>query len=340
MVKRIETISFVLILVLFVGIVKARGNKYEDTIPPEILRQYHPAVVTDERPKIVTITQPMIWGLRDQPDQGGDVYIFDFEPGKISTVQNEILKKWISNGQNVLIWGKNELYKYEDVFSEIINVTSSGDIKADPQKKQILAKHPVNIDVSDVRFYIYRHLWPSYFLWLSEYPADTEVVVSASSGILAGRVPLGRGYIYFASVDLDENWDRGTDRHRWELNFKHWMLDLPIPGAAELQIHGEPRESLAEQKDQLLLKNGDTITGKLLTQKFTIKTSYANLSFNIKKIQSILFEGGGQNIDMIMLRDGDKLSGVVGPNAIKIQLEDQQEVEIEKDKIKEIRIWQ
>ena len=53
---------------------------YEDIIPPEILRLSNPEIIKKQIPIVVSITQPMIWGLRDKPDLGGDVYSFDLAP--------------------------------------------------------------------------------------------------------------------------------------------------------------------------------------------------------------------------------------------------------------------
>jgi hypothetical protein len=95
------------------------------------------------------------------------------------------------------------------------------------------------------------------------------------------------------------------------------------------------------QADRIILKNGDVVTGELLTPIFTIRTSYGgSITFNRTDIKVIAIEGGGQNIDTILLRNGDKLSGVVGPDSINIRLEDKQstKLNISKDKIKEINL--
>lgn len=76
---------------------------YTKTIPPEILAKYDPGLVDGTRPKIVTITQEMIWSLRTKPDQGGDVYTLDLKPSEISTVQKNVLLEWIKAAHNVLL---------------------------------------------------------------------------------------------------------------------------------------------------------------------------------------------------------------------------------------------
>ena len=70
------------------------------------------------------------------------------------------------------------------------------------------------------------------------------------------------------------------------------------------------------------------------------KTSYADLSFDINQIANVNLEGDGQNIETVVLKTGDKLSGVVSPDKIGIRLPGDQVIEIDKDKIKEIIIGQ
>jgi ankyrin repeat protein len=89
-------------------------------------------------------------------------------------------------------------------------------------------------------------------------------------------------------------------------------------------------------QDRIMLKNGDIITGNIYINNITIKTSYAELTFTPDKVASIILKGAGQNIEYLLLRTGDKLSGIIGPDKVKIELAGGQYTEIEKDKIKKI----
>ena len=62
------------------------------------------------------------------------------------------------------------------------------------------------------------------------------------------------------------------------------------------------------------------------------------MSFERDKIDTIVIEGAGFNIDEMILKAGDKLSGVLQDTVIKIDLSSGGQAEIQKDKIKEIRI--
>ena len=315
----------------------AKSTKYDNTIPPEILRQYNSDVLSDKRPKLVTINQSMIWALRDQPDQGGDVYNLDLDTEKISTIQKKILIDWVKEGRNIFLWGAETCYKYKAFFDGLTWGLS------DKNESVQLSKHPVNTDCSSLNF-----LYSKIYVCLKQYPPNSEVIASCRSGIVAGKIPFGHGNIYFVCNDQDHrsikartHWESGTDRYRWELNFMQWILGHRVPGAADTQV-GTGSETLITKDplDRVLLKNGDTISGKLNTDKFIVQTSYATLTFEGKQIDSILLEGEGQNIEMIVLRNGDKLSGKIGPDKIIVILAGGQETEIEKDKIKQILFQQ
>ena len=94
----------------------------------------------------------------------------------------------------------------------------------------------------------------------------------------------------------------------------------------------------AAQYDAITLKNGDTITGTIKNEQFTIKTSYAELTFRRDKIDKINFEGAGANTDSLTLRVGDKMSGTLLSETITITLYGGQDSKIAKDKIKTIRM--
>ena len=133
----------------------------------------------------------------------------------------------------------------------------------------------------------------------------------------------------------------GPDADRWKLNFFQWMLGFRVPGAAETAVAVQPSPSSTtptNPQDRILLKNGDTISGTLLTEAFTVETSYAKLTFKLSEVASIILEGAGQNVELLVLANGDKLSGQIQPQTIKVRLAGGQDSVIQKDKIKEIQV--
>ena len=374
-----KAIAAVIFVFALAGIAATVG--YADMIPPEIFRQYDPDIVNGKRPVVVRITQSMISSLPDKPDQGGDVYSFNLDPDEMSSAEKYIIRRWVMDGHKIMLWGFEDAEKYWTVFSDVISYERSSDERISEFNEKIekikapltLSKHSVNTGVRDLNFAIdfYNPYYSNYdpkrkdFRFINRYPPDTEVVVSLAAkilsskdkgGMLAGRVPYGNGSIYVAIFDEYEEgnsessdrdyespgqWEMGMDRDRWTLNFFHWMLGLPVPGATgTVGSRGKDARKGVQTQDRILLKNGDTVSGQILIEAFTVKTSYANLSFDLPQIDRVVLEGGGSNIESIVLRNGDKLSGVVGPDRIQVKLTGGQDTEIEKDKIQEIVLRQ
>jgi hypothetical protein len=88
--------------------------------------------------------------------------------------------------------------------------------------------------------------------------------------------------------------------------------------------------------DQIILKNGDRLIGTIKDTSFTLNASYGVLDFETKKINNIHFENGKRNIDIVTLRAGDKLSGVLENNSINFLLNSGADITVGKDKIKSV----
>lgn len=195
-----------------------------------------------------------------------------------------------------------------------------------------LSDHEVNTDCTRL----------SLGVCFMKYPADTVVFAAGDSGdgecAHAGFVPLGSGGVGFVLAPIPWN---APDADRWTLNFRHWILGLPVPGASDKGVSSAPTpRSLVSAKDRVVLKNGDTVSGEIVTGTFTVQTSYATLEFAAKDIAVIELEGGGQNVDGIVLRNNDRLSGVIRPESVTIKLDTGQTTEISMDKVKEIHFRQ
>jgi hypothetical protein len=88
--------------------------------------------------------------------------------------------------------------------------------------------------------------------------------------------------------------------------------------------------------DQILLKNGDTISGQVKTKFFRLRTSYGDLKFQTPQIAYIDFDRRGQNMDVVVLKMGDKLSGAIEVPIITLLMRSGTEVNLDKGKIKRI----
>ena len=215
-------------------------SRYEKSIPSEVLRRFNPEIVAGNRPRVAAITQSMILELHDKPVADADVYVFDFDANGLTDVEKEMLLKWIGTGKKILLWGRKACIEYGGLFP---NLGRSALFSPDRGAVE-LADHPVNTDCKTEQLDFTRGrgrgAWVGAF---TQIPADGEVIVSIpSKGVVAGRVPVKAGAVYFAFVD--SNWRRGTDRDRWSLNFNQWMMGFEVPGATDKKGHaaGEASE--------------------------------------------------------------------------------------------------
>jgi hypothetical protein len=88
--------------------------------------------------------------------------------------------------------------------------------------------------------------------------------------------------------------------------------------------------------DQILLRNGDAISGQITTKAFKLRTSYSTLKFKKSQIGYLDFERAGESKDVMGLRTGDKLSGVLEVGSINLLMRSGVEVYLNKDMIRRI----
>lgn len=88
--------------------------------------------------------------------------------------------------------------------------------------------------------------------------------------------------------------------------------------------------------DQILLKNGDTIIGQIMTKEFKLRTAYSTLKFRTPQIGYLDFEGTGKSNDVMGLRTGDKLSGVLEMASINLLMRSGTQVYLNKEMIRKI----
>ncbi len=344
---------FVIIFVNF-GLVFAANDA--DLIPPEVLKQMDPDIRSCKRPIFATIHQGDIFGLRENPEFDADVVKFDFDVSKLSTVQLQIIENWIRSGHNTVYLKDADIGKYSSLLSPIGLYTQFAvgcKSSAPAPVSCTLLRHQVNTDCESVVFHrLYSSVristgggtcGGSHFFWsvpcLTNIPEEGTVIVEAGGGnAVCGVFPLGEGRILFRTTVS------GTDSRRWVLNFWHWAMGLGVPGAAETGIPGSGSSGLsleeAKKYDLIVLKNGDTVTGTVENKNFTLKSSYSEMAFEISEVAKIVFAGAGSNVDVIRLKVGDKISGVVQDEKVVIKLVSGTSIEVEKDKIKEIKIRQ
>lgn len=225
-------------LAILVGPAAADEDPYEGTVPKEVLDQFDSGATKDWDKRVPLIDPAEIWSLRSDDDSTAQRLTIRFLAKPISTPQQEVLVNWVREGNVVVIWGTAcpwaaGIFPGLDTFEPIQGEAFT------------LARHEVNTDVHDLGFEVHDITQGGPLVrGFTHYPPDTEVIVSSASGVMAGRVPLGRGSVCFACIPEEQIWDRGADRYRWTLNFRQWTLGLPVPGAADTRVPTpEPDES-------------------------------------------------------------------------------------------------
>ena len=154
----------------------------------------------------------------------------------------------------------------------------------------------------------------------------------------AGRFLIFAQHILRLPIIQNKGYLKDYDNHRFAINVDQWLSGYVVPGSIMKTIHGAASSLHTQTRDTVLMKNGDVISGKLVNENFTIKTSYASISIKTNDISRIVIEGGGANLDMVTLLTGDRLSGMLENEQIVVRLPAGAEITMERDKIKEINI--
>lgn len=85
--------------------------------------------------------------------------------------------------------------------------------------------------------------------------------------------------------------------------------------------------------DIVLLRNGDKLTGTVLNESFSIRTSYTSLKFNNRIIAGIDLEGGANNIEAIVAVNNNRFSGFIDDPVIVFKLQTGPKIEVRREKV-------
>lgn len=85
--------------------------------------------------------------------------------------------------------------------------------------------------------------------------------------------------------------------------------------------------------DILLLRNGDKLTGTVLNEKFSIRTSYAKITLNNRIIAGIDLEGGANNIEKIITVNNNRFSGFIDDPVFVFKLQSGAQIEVRREKV-------
>ncbi|MBM3271574.1 MAG: hypothetical protein FJZ01_28395 [Candidatus Sericytochromatia bacterium] len=347
-------------------------------IPPEILKQMDPDIVSGKRPTVEMLKQDDIFGLRDKPKRDADFVRFDFDAGQLSGAQRKVLDQWLRDSSSRVLLLDADIWN----FRELLGVDRAAftftpmqyDKSQSPSRwgsSTLRAEHAICTDVQKCTARGFRcainERYTALFLFgilenslvegksamaateprdeLLFIPQEDHTLIEEGGLVrflnrgnekmpplsLVGAISIGKSRAFFL------NTLEGPDRDRLLLNYWHWTLDLKVPGAVDstaIRGGGGPKVIL----DAVRLKNGDTVSGRVLNESFTIKTSYATLTFKRGEVDTITIEGGGNNADEVRLVVGDRVSGVLQDAKVRVRLSGGNTTEVEKDKIKDVQI--
>jgi len=139
-----------------------------EIIPPEILAQMDKDILSGKRPNIAKLRQGEIFGLRKNPRIEADFVTFDFDIGNLSSVQKEIIHRWVRTGVNkiYLLSGQISLYT---LFFDPVKGLSAG-----YHTDQFL-RHVVNTDCKSLDMFVSGHF--------KDLPLEAEVIVEGGGGV-------------------------------------------------------------------------------------------------------------------------------------------------------------
>jgi len=332
------TFSIIFIFLCFLGVQAA-------PLPPEIMESLKVVEVLEINVRNLDV----IWDLRqNQHPNRADIVDLRVDNSKLSSELNLVLQNWVRSGKGIILYSCNFAKFFPDIEVQHYATSSSGYGKPNTVATSISDSHPVITGVEKI-----------YFNGDNDYFSITRKANSAILPIMeisGGKVVVavsdfGRGRV--VCFTNDDNWNMSIfdsidqyDNHRFKINLDQWLSGNPVPGLLGVGgVTGGKSTVVAtkpnsELYDTVYLKNGDVLSGTVLNQDFVISTSYGDVPLKIGEIAQIILEGetgqGPGNIEQLILRIGDKLSGIVNSAKISIELASGPEISLEKDKIASI----
>lgn len=90
--------------------------------------------------------------------------------------------------------------------------------------------------------------------------------------------------------------------------------------------------------DSIRLKNGDIVFGKILVEKYTLRTDYASLAFRFKRygVQPVVCDIDVGSTDVVSFFQRDRPTGSLEDSIVRINLSSGEPIEVEVPKVKEI----
>jgi len=253
-----------------------------DCVPPEILSQCDPDVLSGKRPSYVTIRQADIYDLRDHPTVDADFVRLDIHLHELSTGQRTTLHDWCTSGHNKIMLMGYEIHHYAE-FLGAREAFFHSEMNSGPRQITVGATTPLAVEAADVSvpfdwreseiardFFweginVYRTPQVVTLAWYTretnmrpfltkkerEEKRPEDLKISAY-----GSFPAGQSMVYFRPSYLAT----GGDGYRFELNWSHWVLGLKIPSPTEKGLVSGPMTVLPTNGASALVPEGGAMT--------------------------------------------------------------------------------
>jgi len=317
----------IITICIFTGIILS-NCAWGTALPPEVMSSL-------KEVKILEITKDnidVIWDLRPaQHSDSADVVDLKVIYKDISNEHTMVLQDWVKRGKGIILYSPNVKRFFPDINTKFYN--GLGTIS-----QSIEDNHPVVIGIKEVRF-----KESSYSAIETELqPLCVPILKIKDEKIIAVACSYGRGrVIIFTNGKVEsksQTWENSPlvitedyDNERFKINVEQWLAGAPVPSV----ITKYPM-----MRDTIFLKNGDILSGDILNEQFTVVNPYGTQIYCISDLVQIIFEEIKEqrptDIARVILRIGDRISGVVQEEQINIMLVSGEEIAIEKEKITHI----
>jgi hypothetical protein len=321
-------ITRVIILVcIFTGIILS-NCAWGTALPPEVMSSL-------KEVKILEITKDnidVIWDLSPtQHPDSADLVDLKVVYKDISNEHTMVLQEWVKRGKGIILYSTNMKRFFPDINTQLYN--GLGTIA-----QSVEDSHPVVKGVKEVRF-----KESSYSAIEAEFQSlCIPILKIKDEKIIAIACSYGRGRVIIftngKAKSENQTWrysplvtTEDYDNERFKINVEQWLAGAPVPSVTA---------KYPMVRDTIFLKNDDILSGEILNERFTVVNPYGTLIFCISDLTQIIFEEVKEqrptDIARIILRIGDRVSGVIQEDKINIMLVSGEEIAIEKEKIAHI----
>lgn len=88
--------------------------------------------------------------------------------------------------------------------------------------------------------------------------------------------------------------------------------------------------------DRVVLRNGDSLSGQIQTKTFPLRTAYGTFQLEAPKIASIEFDATKPGMAVVLLKNGDRLSGTVEAPSVRMTMTSGETVSFDGKRIQKI----